>query len=208
VTSLLVIAKAPVPGRVKTRLCPPCTPAEAAALATAALGDTLAAVARARRPRRRVLVLEGAPGPWLPRGFEVLPQRGEGLAARLAAAFADAGGPAFLVGMDTPQVTPALLDAGLAALDRADAALGEALDGGFWGIGLRRPDARVFRDVPMSVGSTAAVQRARLAELGLRTVALPPLRDVDTIADARIVAAEAPHSRFAAALGRHAELAA
>jgi glycosyltransferase A (GT-A) superfamily protein (DUF2064 family) len=110
--------------------------------------------------------------------------------------------------MDTPQVTPALLDAGLAALDRADAALGEALDGGYWGIGLRRPDARVFRDVPMSVGCTAVVQRARLAELGLRTVALPPLRDVDTIADARIVAAEAPHSRFAAALGRHAELAA
>jgi rSAM/selenodomain-associated transferase 1 len=208
VTSLVVIAKAPVPGRVKTRLCPPCTPAEAAALAAAALADTLAAVVRAERAARRVLVLDGAPGPWLPRGFEILPQHGDGLAGRLAAAFADVGGPAFLIGMDTPQVTPPLLDAGLAALDRADAVLGAALDGGYWGIGLRRPDPRAFRDVPMSVSSTAAVQRMRLAGLGLRTAALPPLRDVDTIADARIVAAAAPHSRFAAALGRHAEVAA
>jgi rSAM/selenodomain-associated transferase 1 len=199
-STLLVIAKAPVPGRVKTRLCPPCTPVEAAELAAAALADTLAAAARARRATRRVLVLDGAPGPWVPAGFEVVPQRGDGLAARLAAAFADAGGPAFLVGMDTPQVTPALLDAGVAALDRADAVFGAALDGGYWGIGLRRPDPAAFRDVPMSVATTAAVQRARLADLNLRTAVLPQLRDVDTIADARVVAAEAPAGRFARTL--------
>jgi rSAM/selenodomain-associated transferase 1 len=198
--TLLVIAKAPAPGLVKTRLTPPCTPGQAAELAGAALCDTLAAAARARRAARRVIVLDGAPGAWVPRGFSVVPQRGDGLAARLAAAFQDAGGPAFLVGMDTPQLTPDLLDAGLAALDRADAAFGAALDGGFWGIGLRRADPAVFRSVPMSEPSTGAVQRVRLAELGLRTAVLPPLRDVDTIADARAVAAEAPRSRFAAAL--------
>jgi rSAM/selenodomain-associated transferase 1 len=197
VTALLVIAKAPVPGRVKTRLTPPCTPRQAAALAAAALADTLAAVACARRATRRVLVLDGEPGPWVPAGFAVLPQRGDGLAARLAAAFEDAGGPAFLVGMDTPQLTPALLDAGLAALDRADAAFGAALDGGYWGIGLRRADPAVFRDVPMSDMRTAAVQRIRLAELSLDTAVLPPLCDVDTIADARAVASAAPESRFA-----------
>jgi rSAM/selenodomain-associated transferase 1 len=199
-SALLVIAKAPVAGRVKTRLCPPCTPAEAAELAAAALADTLAAAARTRRASRRMLVLDGEPGPWIPPGFAVLPQRGVGLAARLAAAFADAGGPAFLIGMDTPQATPALLDAGLAVLERADAAFGAALDGGYWGIGLRRPDPGVFRDVPMSAPTTAAVQRARLAELNLRTAVLPPLRDVDTIADARSVAAAAPGGRFARAL--------
>jgi rSAM/selenodomain-associated transferase 1 len=199
-SALLVIAKAPVPGRVKTRLTPPCTPQQAAGLATAALRDTLSAVAGARRATRRVLVLDGDPGPWVPDGFAVLPQRGEGLAARLAAAFDDAGGPAFLVGMDTPQLTPALLDAGLAALDRADAVFGAALDGGYWGIGLRRPDPAVFRDVPMSDARTAAVQRLRLAELGLRTAVLPPLCDIDTIADARAVAGAAPASRFARAL--------
>ena len=197
--ALLVIAKTPVPGRVKTRLTPPFTPAEATRLAAAALADTLAAV-RSCAASRRVLVLDGEPGSWIPDGFEVVPQRGDGLAERLAAAFDDAGGPAFLVGMDTPQVTPALLDAGLGALDRADASFGAALDGGYWGIGLRRPDPAVFRDVPMSERTTAAVQRARLAALNLRTAVLPPLRDVDTVDDAHAVAAEAPDSRFAAAL--------
>ncbi|HEX5617589.1 MAG TPA: TIGR04282 family arsenosugar biosynthesis glycosyltransferase [Solirubrobacteraceae bacterium] len=201
-TALVVIAKAPVPGRVKTRLTPPCSPVDAAALAAAALADTLAAVARSRRAVRRVLVLEGAPGPWLPRGFDVLPQRGDGLAARLAAAFCDVGGPALLIGMDTPQVTTRQLDAGLRALDRADAAFGPALDGGYWAIGLRRPDPAVFRDVPMSAPTTAAVQRARLSALDLETIELPALVDVDTIADARRVAAAAPQTRFARALER------
>jgi len=198
--ALLVIAKTPVPGRVKTRLTPPCTPEQAARLAAAALRDTLAAAARAGRAGRRLLVLDGDPGDWVPHGFTVLAQRGDGLAARLAAAFHDAGGPAFLVGMDTPQVTPALLDAGLAAIETGDAALGLALDGGYWGIGLRRADPDAFAGVPMSAATTGAAQAARLAALDLRTTVLPPLRDVDTIADARAVAAEAPRTRFAAAL--------
>ena len=198
--ALLVIAKEPVPGRVKTRLTPPCTPAQAAALARAAIEDTLAAAAAVRRDIRRVLVLDGKPGDWVPGGFEVIPQRGEGLAERLAAAFEDAGAPAFLVGMDTPQVTPALLEAGLDGLQAAESVFGAALDGGYWAIGLRAADARVFEGVPMSRDNTGAVQRARLAILGLRTAILPPLRDIDTIDDARAVALEAPGGRFAAAL--------
>jgi uncharacterized protein len=198
--ALLVLAKTPMPGHVKTRLVPPFTPEQAAALAGAALADTLAAAAAARRPARRMVVLDGAADGFVPDGFTVLHQRGKGLAARLAAAFDDAGGPTFLVGMDTPQVTPELLDAGLAAIERADAVLGPALDGGYWGIGLRRADPAAFRDVPMSARNTGAVQRVRLAELALHTEILPPLRDVDTIDDARAVAAEAPDTRFAAAL--------
>ncbi len=69
---------------------------------------------------------------------------------------------------------------------------GPALDGGYWAIGLRAPDAAVFAGVPMSRAYTGALQRARLAALGLRTVDLPPLRDVDDIAAARAVAADAP----------------
>src|SRR5688572_29271040 len=198
--ALLVIAKAPVAGRVKTRLTPPFTPDHAAALARAAIEDTLASVQAVDRDVRRVLVLDGRPGPWVPYGFEIVPQRGDGLAARLAAAFEDVGGPAFLVGMDTPQVTPALLDAGLGAVLAGEAAFGAALDGGYWGIGLPAPDGRAFDGVPMSAGDTGAVQRARLAILGLRTRVLPPLRDIDTVEDARAVALEAPGSRFAAAL--------
>lgn len=198
--ALIVIAKAPLPGYSKTRLCPPCTPREAALLAEAALRDTLAALIAAPADARRVLVLDGTPGDWLAPGVDVIAQRGDGLAERLANAFSDVGGPAFLVGMDTPQLTAEQLAAGLRALGRDDAALGRAPDGGYWGIGLRDPDDAVFAGVPMSSRRTGAVQLARLRELGLRCAELPDLRDVDTIADARAVAAQAPSTAFAGAL--------
>ncbi len=200
-----MIAKAPVPGRVKTRLTPPCTPDEAARLARAALIDTLVAASRAKLAGRRVIILDGDPGPWLPHGFEVIPQRGDGLAERLAAAFDDVGEPAFLVGMDTPQITPQLLDAGLATVAWGGSAFGPALDGGYWGIGLRTPDAGVFEGVPMSTFRTGAAQRERMAERDLEPGILPPLRDVDTYDAALEVAAEAPHTHFAAALAGLAE---
>jgi uncharacterized protein len=204
--ALVVIAKAPVAGSSKTRLTPPCTPAQAAALAEAALADTLDAVS-ASAASRRVVVLEGEPGDWLPPGFEVIAQRGRGLDERVANAFADVGGGALAIGMDTPQVTPALLDVGVAALagDGVDAALGLAADGGYWAIGLRSPDAALFDGVPMSAASTGAAQRARLDAAGLRVATLPELRDVDTIADALAVAALAPQSRFARVLAEVAQ---
>ncbi|MGW7564911.1 TIGR04282 family arsenosugar biosynthesis glycosyltransferase [Streptomyces tendae] len=195
-TTLLVIAKEPRPGRVKTRLTPPFTPAEAAALAAAALADTLAAVA-ATPARRRVLVLDGAPGPWLPPGFDVVPQCAGGLDERLADAFAGCAGPALLIGMDTPQVTPDLLDVDF---HDCDAYFGPAEDGGFWALGLARPEPALLRGVPMSTPVTGAVQRERLLTAGLRVRDLPPLCDVDTAADARAVAALAPDGRFAARL--------
>ncbi|CAM5634529.1 glycosyl transferase [Streptomyces avidinii] len=195
-TTLLVIAKEPVPGRVKTRLTPPFTPAEAAGLAEAALADTLAAVARTPAGRR-VLVLEGRPGPWLPSGFEVVPQCAGSLDLRLAAAFAACTGPALLIGMDTPQVTPDLLAVDWSA---HDAWFGPAVDGGFWALGLAVPDPALLRGVPMSTAGTGAAQYERLRAAGLRTGRLPLLRDVDTAQDAHLVAAEAPEGRFAAEL--------
>jgi uncharacterized protein len=195
-TAIAVIAKAPVPGRSKTRLTPPCTPEQAAALANAALVDTLAAVA-ATPGARRVVVLDGVAGSWLRAGFEVIPQRGAGLAERLAAAFADIGEPALVVGMDTPQLTPPMLIHALGRLTAADAVLGAACDGGYWSIGLRHADDAVFAGVPMSSRTTCAVQRARLHALGLTTHELPVLRDVDDITDAKAVAALAPRTCFA-----------
>ena len=192
-TTLLVIAKEPAAGRVKTRLVPPCTPQQAAALAEAALADTLHAVLAAPG-RRRVLVLDGEPGPWLPPGFEVVPQCGGGLDERLAGAFAAVTGPALLVGMDTPQLTPGLLTVDW---EDTDAWFGPAADGGFWGLGLRVPDADLVCGVPMSTADTGAVQQARLQAAGLRVADLPRLRDVDTAADAVAVACQAPLTRFA-----------
>ncbi len=204
-TTLLVIAKQPLPGRVKTRLVPPCSYEQAAALAEAALGDTLRTVLAAPA-RRRVLVLDGEPGPWLPPGFDVVPQCGGLLDERLAAAFAAVRGPALLIGMDTPQVTPDLLAVDWGA---ADAVFGPAADGGFWALGLREPDPALLRGVPMSTSATGAIQRARLVAAGLRVADLPQLRDVDTAADALAVARQAPWSGFAArARGLAAVLAA
>ncbi|MFF3246608.1 DUF2064 domain-containing protein [Streptomyces sp. NPDC002870] len=196
--TLLVIAKAPVPGRVKTRLCPAYSPEEAARLAEAALRDTLD-VALATPVRRRVLVLDGDPGDWLPEGFEVVPQCSGGLDARLAHAFGQCEGPTLLVGMDTPQVTVELLRAGM-ELGDGEASFGPAADGGFWALGMAEPDSALLRGVPMSVPETGAVQRQRLVRAGLTVRELPVLRDVDTAADARLVAAGAPGTRFAAAL--------
>ncbi|MGW5118286.1 TIGR04282 family arsenosugar biosynthesis glycosyltransferase [Streptomyces noursei] len=198
--TLLVIAKEPVPGRVKTRLTPPYTPREAAALAEAALADTLHTVSRTPA-RRRVLVLDGRPGPWLPPGFDVLPQSPGGLDDRIAAAFAHCDpGPALLVGMDTPQMTVDLL-AGVGGDDDHDAWFGPAADGGFWALGLADPTraAALVRGVPMSTDRTGELQRHRLVAAGLAVRDLPVLRDVDTAADVGPVAARCPAgSRFAA----------
>lgn len=210
-TNLLVIAKEPLPGRVKTRLTPPYTPAEAALIAEAALADTLRTVL-AVPARRHVLVLEGRPGPWLPPGIDVVPQCAGGLDERLAAAFAGCTGPTLLVGMDTPQITPELLDPvghfghlGTAGHFDRDAWFGPADDGGFWALGLAAPECAppdLIRGVPMSVPETGAVQRRRLVDAGLTVRDLPRLRDVDSASDAAYVAALAPHGRFAATLRR------
>lgn len=207
-TTVLVIAKEPLPGRVKTRLTPPYTPEEAAELAKASLTDTLEVVLTVPA-HRRVLVLDGRPGPWLPAGIEVVPQCAGGLDERLAAAFGACTGPAFLVGMDTPQISPGLLAPALGAdaWEDCDAWFGPAVDGGFWALGLAEPDPRLLRGVPMSRPDTGALQRARLTGAGLRVRELPRLRDVDTADDAVEVAAAAPESRFAAALTRIAAAA-
>lgn len=199
--ALLVIAKAPVPGRVKTRLTPPYSAEQAARIAEAALADTLDAVLAAPA-RRRVLVLDGAPGPWLPPGIEVVPQCAGSLDERLAAAFALDPGPALLIGMDTPQVDPALLAPALVGWGPGEAWFGPAADGGFWSLGLTAPDPALLVGVPMSVPETGAVQRRRLVGAGLTVRELPPLRDVDTAADVREVAALAPDGRFARAVAQ------
>jgi len=101
-----------------------------------------------------------------------------------------------LIGMDTPQVTAALLDAALASLAAPggpDAVLGPAADGGWWALGLREPEpADVLRTIPTSTSDTGAVTLDALRQRGLRVELLPTLRDVDTAADAFAAAAACP----------------
>ncbi len=199
--ALVVIAKAPVAGRSKTRLCPPCTPGEAAQLAEAALADTLVAT-RGSNASRRVLVLEGPPDDWMVDGFEVIEQRCGGLGERLAGAFEDVGGMSLVIGMDTPQVTSALLNRCMARLEErsVDAVLGHALDGGYWAIGLKEPQPGVFEGVPMSTPFAGVVQAQKLSDLRLRWRELPSLRDVDHFEDAIAVAQQRPGSHFSSTL--------
>lgn len=193
---ILVIAKAPVAGRVKTRLCPPLTPGQAADVAAAALHDTLAA-AGACAATERVLALDGAPGDWLPPGWRIQAQCGGTFAERLAHAWAMAGGPALQIGMDTPQLTVTQLDHALGRLESVGCVIGPTADGGWWGLGLRRDEPDAFRGVPMSQPTTLTHQLQRLRELGHDPQLLDPLVDVDTWPDALAVADEAPATRFA-----------
>ncbi|WP_353650061.1 DUF2064 domain-containing protein [Nakamurella sp. A5-74] len=209
--TLLVVAKAPVPGLAKTRLIGTLTAQEAAELASAALLDTL--YSSLAVPRARVVVAVTGDFRQAMRCEELLPalrhcavveQRGSTFVQRLVAAHADAGafgGPVLQVGMDTPQLTEPLLDASFDTLADTDAVLGRAEDGGWWALGLHDPGhAAALASVTMSTDRTGDDTLAALARRGVAVALLPTLVDVDTWDDARHVAGIAPASRFAAAV--------
>lgn len=200
---LAVMAKAPVAGLVKTRMCPPCSPEQAALLAEASLADTLTTVTKVADVEP-VVVLAGSPGTWLPSDVEVVPQREGGLGERLAGAVADLGAPVVIIGMDTPQVTVDDLRTVVEGLRRTDvdAVLGPAEDGGYWVIGLDRAAPGAFDGVTMSVADTHDQQAERLAQLGLLVASTRTLRDVDTFEDAVSVAHECHAGRFAPTVRR------
>ena len=195
--AVLVVAKAPVPGLAKTRLAADVGPELAAAIAAAALLDTLDAV-RGLDHVARVVALTGnldlaARSEELTamlRDFVVLPQRGDGLDERLAAAHADAAAvvsvPILQIGMDTPQVTVELLGRATACLaaDEVDGVFGPATDGGWWALGLSDPTRASFlHGIPMSRPDTGVRTLAGLRRAAGRIVELPELTDVDTVTD-------------------------
>ncbi|MET8258057.1 DUF2064 domain-containing protein [Micromonospora sp. NPDC005205] len=216
---LLLVAKAPVPGQAKTRLCPPADPTQAARIASASLLDTLAAV-RATASTIPVLAHTGrfADAEYSAEltaalaGWHLLPQRGDTFADRLANAHADTatafpGRPVLQIGMDTPQIGPALLSTALDRLAEHEAVFGPALDGGWWALGLRDSRyASALREVPMSTDDTGRRTLAALRGHGVQPAILPVQRDVDDWSTALAVAADLPGTRFAdavASVGGH-----
>jgi uncharacterized protein len=205
----LVVAKAPIPGRVKTRLGAEVGMPAAARLAAAALLDTVAACEDAFGAQRCHLALDGdlrqaEDGQWLVsrlREWTIHPQRGASFGARLTRAYAAAavgGGTVVQVGMDTPQLTAAQLRSAGSALRRRAAVIGPARDGGWWLLGLRDATvAAVLASVPMSTPRTYADTMAALRTAGVEAAVTDTLDDVDTSADAHTVAALAPRTRFA-----------
>ncbi|SFB92406.1 hypothetical protein SAMN04487968_102314 [Nocardioides terrae] len=194
----LVLAKATVPGRVKTRLAVDIGDAAAAAVAAASLLDTVTACSQAFGSDACHLALHGDPadgvrGDELARataGWTTTRQRGAGFAERLVNAHLDlpGDGAVLQVGMDTPQLTPELLGDVAEQLDRHGAVLGPAEDGGWWILALRSArDARALSGVPMSTTTTYQRTRAALVDAGLQVGVAVTLRDVDDLADARAV---------------------
>jgi glycosyltransferase A (GT-A) superfamily protein (DUF2064 family) len=201
---LVVLATEPVPGRVMAHLCPPCTLGQAADIAEASLTDTLAAV-RATPASRRVIALEGRPGPWLPEGFDVLSQRSGPLGNRLFGIFEDcfhvADEPVLLIGTDTPQVRPEhLITAQVVLESTADAVMGLTPEGGYWLIGLRHLHPGAFAGVPIRDDDTGGAQLERLAECRYRVALTEELCDVGGPTEALAIAREVPGSRFAVAV--------
>lgn len=204
----LVVAKAPVPGLVKTRLGGAIGMEAAARVAAAALLDTLVASRAAFEECHLALDgdLRGACSEPALRealdGWVVHVQRGGSLGERLAHAHADAAGPGptVQVGMDTPQVRASDLHEVAAASTEGTAVLGPAVDGGWWVLALRDPAAAaVLAGVVMSRADTYRSTRAALERVGLRVRPARLLRDVDTAADADQVAGSVGHGHFAAA---------
>ncbi|WP_091227677.1 DUF2064 domain-containing protein [Microbacterium sp. 3J1] len=203
-TTIVVMAKECLPGRVKTRLHPPLTLDDAARVAAASLADTLDTVVGTGLD---VVVCAQGEVP-VPAGVAVIPQVAGGLDERIAAAFDAVDGRVLLIGMDTPQCDPQLL-VGIAAdwPDDVDAFFGAAHDGGFWLLGLEGPRSErlvglrrgdLVRGVPMSTAETGRRQRARLVDAGLRVAEVAALTDIDDLASLREVSRDlVPGGRLA-----------
>lgn len=199
---LVVFARKPLEGAVKTRLVPPLSPAEAAQLYAHMLDDVLEASAAAARELGLGPVLAvhppGAVGEMArraPAPFRAVAQRGRDLAERMTWAVGEAAAaacwPVLLRGSDSPMLPPEAVAAALEALREVDLAIVPDRDGGYSLIGLRRPAPHLFAHA-MSTPSVAEDTRARARQLGLTVRLLEPCFDVDTVEDLRWLAEARP----------------
>jgi rSAM/selenodomain-associated transferase 1 len=188
---ILVFAKAPVPGRVKTRLIPALGAEGAARLARRLLGLALEQ-ARAAAVGPVELCMSPAPGhpDWgdiaLPSGIDTSDQGGGDLGERMARAARrriEAGEPVLLTGTDCPGLDAARLRAAAARLADHDAVLHPAEDGGYPLLGLNTFHPSLFTDMPWSTAAVALLTLRRAAALGWRVWVGEALRDIDTPGD-------------------------
>jgi rSAM/selenodomain-associated transferase 1 len=205
-TAALVMAKAPVAGRVKTRLTPAFTAAQCAQLqellvrrAAAWAADVAPAAAYLAYdpPERRALVQALAPA-----AMTLLPQSrghlGERLDAATAHVFARRRGPLLVVGVDTRLTRAHARDALAAIGDGADAVFGPALDGGYYLVALRNPAPELFAIDPGAWGGPDVLERSLEAAqaAGLTATTIGSERDLDTPADAAALTADPELGQF------------
>jgi len=196
--ALCMMAKAPEAGQVKTRLCPPLSPEEAAQLYRCFLMDKIAQVRRVTAAEPVLAAPEGAGGIFeaLAPGFRLLPQRGGDLTSRLVSVLErlfEAGfGGAIVIDNDTPTLPPGLLERAVThvASREHDVVLGPSEDGGYYLIGLGRIHRALFEDMPWSTSVVLEETLRCVRDLGLTATQLEPWYDVDTRADLDRLAAE------------------
>lgn len=186
---VVVVAKAPEAGRVKTRLCPPLSPEEAARLAAAFLSDSLTVAATPTLRARTALALDGTMAQ-PPAVVPVTQQRGNSLGERIVHIFENGFCEGFqavcVIGSDAPHLPAAFLIEAFGRLERgADVVLGPADDGGYYLTALSRPLPTLFEQIPWSGPDVLAATRARASAAGLSVSLLPPWYDVDTPSDLR-----------------------
>ncbi|MFQ5576697.1 MAG: TIGR04282 family arsenosugar biosynthesis glycosyltransferase [Anaerolineae bacterium] len=199
---LIVVAKRPAAGQTKTRLSPPLSPEEAAALYECFLRDTLALMRRLPDVRRVIAHLPPNAKSYFRRlapDFETIPQRGADLGARLDNTLTHylrrGCRQAVIMNSDGPTLPPAHLQAAFDALaGETDVALGPSDDGGYYLIGLKRPAPRLLRGVTMSTPTVLRDTLALAADAGLRVHLLPPWYDVDDPTSLARLQAELAHA--------------
>jgi uncharacterized protein len=207
--ALTVMAKAPVSGAVKSRLVPPLTRDEAAALNRCFIRDVCASIESAAAmipPQAKVSVsgviaytpagAEAAFDGLAPRSFQLIEQRGEGLGERLINVAGDVLNAGFdsvaMMNSDSPTIPPRILGEAIARLARPGdrLAIVGAADGGYCLIGLKRPHWRIFEDIAWSTSAVFAQTMERAAELNLEVVRMPSWYDIDDAASLRRLVGE------------------
>ena len=196
-TALVIFAKAPIPGQVKTRLCPPLTPDEAATLHGSFVLDTLertkAAVIRLKLPFDRYLAC--TPSSTLVffkimeerQAVTLIDQEGEDLGTRMHGAcetlFKRGYHRILIIGTDVPSLPLDYYKQALLLLEKHDLVLGPSLDGGYYLIGLNKPTPILFENIPWSTDRVLALTREKADSVGMSTALLPEWRDIDRIED-------------------------
>ena len=198
-TALVIFAKAPIPGQVKTRLCPPLTPDEAATLHGSFVLDTLErtkiAVGKLKLRMDRYLACAPSSAHVFFKimeerhGVKLIDQVGDDLGARMHQAvemmFSLGYRRTLIIGTDAPTLPLEYLRQALTSLENHDLALGPAFDGGYYLIGMSKPIPELFSDIPWSTDQVLRLTQEKAAGLGLTTALIQPWRDVDTLADLR-----------------------
>lgn len=196
-TALVIFAKAPVPGQVKTRLCPLLTPDEAATLHGSFVLDTLertkTAVGKLKLDMDRYLACAPSSGHVFfkimeeRQGVKLIDQVGDDLGRRMhhvvETMFSRGYRRTIMIGTDVPTVPLEYFRQALTLLETHDLTIGPALDGGYYLIGMNKPVPELFVDIPWSTDQVLRLTQEKADVLGLKPALLERWRDVDTLDD-------------------------